>query len=95
MPLTPETQIVRNESILGSVLSEEAVLMNIEQGSYHGLDKVGAEIWEMAETPVALGHVIDTLGARYKVTPEQCQTDVIAFVDALITRDIVIAVSDT
>lgn len=94
MSFTPGTKIVRSDSILGSVVAQEAVLMDIENGSYHGLDKVGSAIWEMSENPIQVDEIVNALMAKYDVTKDQCQSEVLAFLSDLQSRNIIRTLED-
>jgi hypothetical protein len=87
--LTPETIIGRSEALLSSNLGEDVVMMDIEQGSYYGLEAVAARIWALTEQPVSVGALCEQLVAEYQVAPEQCRQEVITFLGELLERQIV------
>jgi len=43
----------------------EAVIINLESGSYYSLDKSGAAIWGMIESDVTVGEIVEELVRRY------------------------------
>jgi hypothetical protein len=87
--IAPETMIRRSEALLFNNLGSDIVMMDIEQGSYYGLEGVAARIWEFTENPVSVRSLCDRLTSEYEVSPEQCRQDVIEFLNDLLKRNIV------
>lgn len=87
--ITPDTLIRRSESILSSELENEIVMMDIQEGNYYGLEEPGTRIWELAENPVTVRDVCNSLQQEYEIEAEQCQREVIAFVEELQSRKVV------
>lgn len=82
--LTPSDQAI--ESSVG----DETVLLNLENGTYYGLDPVGTRIWALLKegnTPAAIGPL---LVAEYEVEPEVIENDLRRFLTDLKTHGIVI-----
>ena len=61
-------------------LSGEAVILQLQDGIYYGLNPVGACIWNLIQTPKTISEVRDAILDEYDVTPEQCEADVRALV---------------
>ena len=80
----PDTVLTRSEEVLEADIDGEKVMMSIERGEYYGLDNIGSEIWAMFEKPRAVSEVCATMGARYNVSPEDCERDVVAFLGDLV-----------
>lgn len=72
-----------------SLLDDEIVMLNVERGNYYGLSGVARRIWEQLDTPKTIDEVCTPLVVEYDVTPEQCWNDVAAFVEQLITENVV------
>ena len=74
------TLIVRNDKrYLASKLGEELVMMDLELGNFVLLNQVGAEIWGLSESPIAVVDLIDKLSSIYNVTYEICEQETIQF----------------
>lgn len=91
--ITPETIIRRSDALLSNNLGEDVVMMDIEQGSYYGLEDVAARIWQFTENPVSVGNLCQNLTSEYDVSVEQCQQDVTKFLGELVDRNIIQIVS--
>ena len=68
---------------------EGGVLLHVDSGAYHGLNRVGALIWELLERPVPLHSLLDEMAARFKDAPPGMADEVSAFLSDLGTRDLV------
>lgn len=75
--------IARSQSLVAAPMDDEIVMMNIERGEYLGLDSLASKIWEMTETPIKISDICERLLALYDVEHEQCEQDVLVFVNRL------------
>jgi hypothetical protein len=64
-------------------LSGEAAILSLQSGVYYGLERVGARVWHLLQTPVAVRDICRTVAAEYDVLPERCERDVIALLERL------------
>ena len=76
-PLGLADQVARGPTTLSAEIDGEVVALDVPRGVCYGLDAVGAKIWAMIESPVAIGAVCDALGTLYDVDAETCRTDVL------------------
>jgi hypothetical protein len=82
-PLTLGDCVVRNPETLSAEIDGEVVALAIDRGACYGLDPVGARIWSMIETTMAIGEVCDALTAVYEVDAATCRADVLDLFTAL------------
>lgn len=73
-------------------VGDEVMMMSAIQGSYIGLDKTGARIWDLLDTLTDEDAICAQLLEEFEVGEEQCRTEVDAFLAELehhkaITRD--------
>ena len=87
--ITNDSIIRRNDTMLSSNLGDEVVMMDIEEGSYYGLESVAARIWALTDQPVSVGSICERLLVEYQVSSEQCQQEVRTFLGQLLERRIV------
>ena len=81
--------ITRNEELLSGEIDDETVLMNLESGSYHVINKTGQRIWELLEKPMTFAEICSILSEEYDVSSDTCQGEVLSFIIELQTRNIV------
>ncbi|MBF7728670.1 PqqD family protein [Pseudomonas sp. N040] len=82
--LTPSDQAI--ESSVG----DETVLLNLENGTYYGLDPVGTRIWALLKQEHSPAEICDLLSAEYEVEQVTIENDVRSFLTDLKTHGIVI-----
>lgn len=56
-------------------LSNEAVILNLQNGIYYGLNPVGARIWELLQQPRAVGEIRFVLLREFEVEADRCTQD--------------------
>ena len=54
-------------------LSGEAVILNLKDGVYYGLNTVGARIWGLLEEPRTVSELRAALLDEYEVDPDVCE----------------------
>jgi hypothetical protein len=69
--------------ILCCELHGEAVILNLKTGVYHGLDGVGARIWQLIQEPRTVEEICITLMDEYQVEKQRCETEVCSFLATL------------
>lgn len=67
-------------------LQGEAVILNLASSTYFGLDQVGTRIWQLCATHGSLHAVWDAMLHEFDAPGETLQTDLLAFVDELVTK---------
>lgn len=72
--------------VMARQLGEEMVILDLQSGTYFGLDAVGARIWALASAGQTLAQVCDTLLTEYDVGREQLEQDVLTLAQALLDK---------
>ncbi|MBW4555597.1 MAG: PqqD family peptide modification chaperone [Trichormus sp. ATA11-4-KO1] len=62
---------------ISSDIGDEVVILNFKSGVYQSLNEVGARIWTLIKEPKTVKDIKQTLLQEYKVTPEECDRDLI------------------
>ncbi len=89
------TAVARVSRLVAGELDGEAVLMSVDQGRYYGMDPIGTRIWRLIEAPLAVSDICDQLQNEYKVTPEECERDVLTFLNELAEANLLRVIDDT
>ena len=82
---------LRGGEIAAKVIDGEAIIINLANGIYYSMDKVGGLIWEMIEGKQSLEEMITATVARYDVSREQAQADIQLLVEELLRENLVTA----
>lgn len=78
-----EDRLCRVEEMISTDLDAETILMSIDAGAYYGLAGSARSIWQVLETPITFGELIERLTCEYDVTPKTCKADVQPFLREL------------
>ena len=85
--------IRRQENLIEASIDGEVVMMNADSGNYYGLDGIAAHIWQLLETPQTEQDLVNALVKEYEVTPEECESDVTAFLQEMRKNDVLSSAS--
>lgn len=73
----------------------EAVILNLKSGVYYGLNAAGARVWRLIQEAKTVGAVLEALLEAYDVTPERCESDLVALLTDLAARELLVIESET
>ena len=63
-------------NVIHEVIDGEAVIVNLKNGTYYSIDKVGAELWDYIDKGFSVPTIIERLQARYVGSPESISQSV-------------------
>ena len=81
--ISTDSIVVASGDQVSSDLAGEIVMLNLKNGTYYGLDDVGARIWSLLQEPQPVAAVRDTILDEYEVEPERCERDLLALLREL------------
>ena len=79
----------RAEEVAAKVMDGEAIIINLANGVYYSMDKVGGLIWEAIERQSSMAAMIATVVARYDVSAEQAEADIQRIAEELLQENLV------
>lgn len=85
----PTRRFSRRPDLTAVAMDGELVMMGLDQGEYFGMRGVAATIWEHLAEPRTLDELCGLVSQEYDTTSNACRPDVEAFVDDLVTRQLV------
>lgn len=88
------TRVRRIVDVLDAEIDDQSVMMDIERGSYFGLNKTGTRIWALLAEPMVIGELCDRLTEEFEVPREQCERQVFDFLGSLLDRGLLQVVTD-
>jgi hypothetical protein len=86
--------VVATSGQVSCELAGEAMILNLNDGVYYGLDPVGARIWELLQEQRPVAEIRDTLLAEFEVSEERCERDLLRLLNELIEAQLVEIVAD-
>ena len=81
--ISTDSIVVASGDQVSSDLAGEIVMLNLKNGTYYGLDDVGARIWGLIQEPRPVAAVRDAILGEYEVEPERCERDLLALLREL------------
>ena len=60
---------------ISSELGDGSIILNLKSGTYHGLNELGARIWNIIQQPKAVKDLKTILLEEYEVDIQQCDRD--------------------
>jgi len=79
------------KEVAAKVLDGEAIIINLSNGIYYSMDKVGGLLWAMIEAGHSLEETVEEIVARYDVSSEQARADIERLAADLIQENLVLA----
>ena len=87
--ITLDSIVVATKDQVSADLSGEAAILNLTSGIYYGLNEVGASIWKIIQEPKIVREIKETILHEFDVEPDQCEADVMALLNELLSRGLV------
>ena len=75
--------------VMARAVGDETVILDLANGTYYGLDPVGARIWQLLAEGQSLVQVCEAMLAEYDVAREDIERDVAALGQALLDKNLV------
>ena len=86
-PVSAETVLVRTLALTSRV-DDDLIFFDEQGGRYLATGRVGADIWELIESPRTLREICDELMNRYAVDEATCLAEVRAFAEELLAAGV-------
>jgi Coenzyme PQQ synthesis protein D (PqqD) len=86
VPIALDSIVYATADQVSCDLDGEAAILNLRNGTYFGLDPIGAFIWKQLVQPQSVGSIAAAMLEHYDVEPERCQNDLLALLHQLDER---------
>jgi len=93
--ITESSVVVTTPDQISSDLGGESVILNMQTGVYHGLNEVGARVWDLIENPKAVKEIRQVLLEEYEVEPDVCTDDLFSLLNELKTAGLIKVTNET
>jgi hypothetical protein len=94
MPNSESVQVIKAPEVLLQDLNGEAVLLNLANGQYYGLDENSFHMYKMLITSNSIQGAYEALLQEYEIEPGQLKSDLDKFLAHLLENGLVINVND-
>jgi hypothetical protein len=72
------------------VIDGEAVLVNLNNGNYYSIDKVGAEVWKLVEKKAAVSQIVHHIASLYEGNREEIESGIHALLAELQAEELIL-----
>jgi len=83
MKIASASVVVASKEQLSTPAGDEVFIAGLREGNYYALDSVGARVWELVQTPVAVTELTQRITEEYDVSAERCEADLLKLLDAM------------
>jgi hypothetical protein len=91
--MNAHSKFVLSPHAMSRAIGEETVILDLESGTYFGLDPVGARMWQLLAEGKSFIEARDAIFDEYEVGRDQLEADLLALAGELADRRLII-VSD-
>lgn len=91
----PAKQVTRSSSVVATSnqvstnLAGKTAILGLKSRTYYTLDEVGAPIWESIKQEQEVEQILQAMLRRYDVEPQQCEQDLLVFLQNLADLDLI------
>ncbi len=83
------TTVVAIKDQICTEVGDEAVILNLLDGVYYGLNPLGAYIWKLIQQPRAVADLCDAIMKEYAVERERCLADLVTLLENLAAHKLI------
>ncbi len=76
-------------TVVARMVGDEVVILDLDGGTYFGLDPVGARIWELIGEGLTLLNVCDKMQNEYDTPRDELEQDILELIKALREENLV------
>lgn len=87
--LSGQTIVAAVPDQVSSDLGGEAVILHLKDGTYYGLNEVGARVWSLIQQPRRVAAIVAALLGEYEVEPAECERDLLALLGDLAAHELI------
>ena len=84
-------RVAVRDGVMFNRVGEEVVLLDLDSGTYYGLDAVGGRLWDLITGTATVGEAIETMLGEYEVEADVLESDVMRLVAELEEKGLISA----
>ncbi|MFD1359152.1 lasso peptide biosynthesis PqqD family chaperone [Fictibacillus halophilus] len=90
LTISKQSVIQQKQENIISDMDGETVMMSIQNGKYYNLGVIGGTIWNKLIDPISFEHLIDDLISEFEIEKNECESQVISFLELLYEENLVV-----
>lgn len=84
-----EDRVAVRDGVMFNRVGDEVVLLDLDSGTYFGLDAVGGRLWDLISGTATIGEAIDAMLDEYEVERDVLERDVMKLVEELAEKKLI------
>jgi hypothetical protein len=81
---------VNSPQVTHETIDGEAVILNLDTGSYYSVNNAAAVIWNLLDSGMTIKRIIETISARFTGSPKEIEAGVQALIEKLAEEGLII-----
>ena len=69
--------VVAAKGGLSRVVEHEVAILNLKNGTYYGLDRVGAYVWNLIQQPRSVAEIRRAMLEKYEIDEARCERELL------------------
>lgn len=78
-----------SDQAIANAVADETVILHLGNGTYYGLDPIGAKLWDALQAGESPAAICSALLEAYDVTPERLEADLRELLGDLAANDLI------
>ena len=74
---------IDKDKVVHRLIGDEAVLLNLDNGSYYNINEVGTQIWEQMSEGKSICEIVLFIAEEYSLSEERAEKDLLLFLKVL------------
>jgi hypothetical protein len=87
--MMPSSKITISPHVVSRAVGDETVILDLESGTYFGIDPIGARMWQMMEAGKTLAEICDVIIDEYDVSREILEQDATCLASELAAKRLI------
>ena len=83
LSISKSATVVAVKTQVSCMVGEEAVILHLKDGTYFGLNPVGARVWKLIEKPRTVVQLRDAVVREFEVGAAECERDLLSLLESL------------
>lgn len=87
--VTSESSVAAIKEHVATDLAGKTAILGLKNRTYYTLNEVGSPIWELIQTETPVKDIHRAIMQRYQVDSQQCEKELLAFLQILVDQGLV------
>lgn len=88
--LTPDSVLTRSASASYEVVADEAIIIDVNTGTYFSLNTIGTEFWQMLDGVQTIGQHATAIAEKYSVDAQMVTGDMLEVAQKMVDDNLAI-----